>query len=204
MSGRQSSLNPSTVGVGIVPRAVQTEFEKEENKIKQFESINKKFYKDIRYYIEKLDDLIKSESKMFSNISNLAQASLSTESSPTIDSSSSLASAATSGFSVDEFNKEFLSKLINCRELLDEHAKSVDTFKTASSKSVADPMKSLNSIFPQVYEAIERRKTVLKELLKKQEKLDKLQSRERTGDNLVLINELKQNVDQVGIIFLIF
>lgn len=199
MSGRQSSLNPSTVGVGIVPRAVQTEFEKEENKIKQFESINKKFYKDIRYYIEKLDDLIKSESKMFSNISNLAQASLSTES-PTIDSSSSLAAATTasSGFSVDEFNKEFLSKLINCRELLDEHAKSVDTFKTASSKSVADPMKSLNSIFPQVYEAIERRKTVLKELLKKQEKLDKLQSRERTGDNLVLINELKQNVDQVS------
>lgn len=194
MSGRQNSLNPSTAGVGIVPRAVQIEFEKEENKIKQFESINKKFYKDIKYYIDKLDDLIKSETKMVNNISSLAQVSLNESNS----SNEAAATAVSNSFSVDEFNKEFLAKLTNCRELLEEHAKSVDIFKTASSKSVAEPMKNLNSIFPQVYEAIERRKSLLKELIKKQEKLEKLQSRERTGDNLVLINELKQSVAQVS------
>lgn len=197
MSGRQNSLNPSTVGVGIVPRAVQIEFEKEENKIKQFESINKKFYKDIKYYIDKLDDLIKSETKMVNNISSLAQVSLN-ESNSSNEAAAAAAVAVSNSFSVDEFNKEFLAKLTNCRELLEEHAKSVDIFKTASSKSVAEPMKNLNSIFPQVYEAIERRKSLLKELIKKQEKLDKLQSRERTGDNLVLINELKHSVAQVS------
>lgn len=76
MNGRQSSINTTTIGVGIVPRAVQLEFEKEEKKIQQFESTNKKFYKDVKYYIDKLDDLIKSESKMINNISNLAQTSL--------------------------------------------------------------------------------------------------------------------------------
>lgn len=202
MSGRQSSLNhPNTVGVGIVPRAVQTEFEKEENKIKQFETINKKFYKDIKYYVDKLDDLIKSETKMINNISDLAQVSINESSnSGGGGGGGDIETTTTSSFRIDDFNKEFLTKLTDCRELLNEHSKSVETFKAASMTSVAEPVKTLNSVFPQVYEAIERRKSVYKELLKKQEKLDKLQNRERTGDNLVLINELKQNVEQVRIL----
>ena len=76
MNGRQSSLSTNPAGVGIVPRAVQIEFEREEKKIQQFETTNKKFYKDVKYYIEKLDELIKSETKMINNIANLAQTSL--------------------------------------------------------------------------------------------------------------------------------
>lgn len=76
MNGRQGSLSTNPAGVGVVPRAVQIEFEREEKKIQQFETTNKKFYKDVRHYIDKLDELIKSETKMINNIANLAQTSL--------------------------------------------------------------------------------------------------------------------------------
>ena len=74
MSGRQS-VSSASASVGVVPRAVQLDFEKEEKKIQQFEATNKKFYKDVKCYVEKIDELNKSETKMINNLSNLASSS---------------------------------------------------------------------------------------------------------------------------------
>ena len=68
-NNRQSTISTSVVG--LVPRAVQLEFDKEEKKIQQFEMTNKKLYRDVKNYVDKIDELIKSETKMINNLSNL-------------------------------------------------------------------------------------------------------------------------------------
>ena len=137
------------------------------------------------------------------NMTSSSTSASSTSSNDGVASSSTATSSSSGLNTVDEFNKEFLSKLTRCRDELVEHAKSVEAFKTSSQQSVVEPMKNLNSIFPQVYQAIRRRETALRELLKQQEKLDKLQDRERTGPNLVRINELQLTVSQVSSIYLL-
>lgn len=138
------------------------------------------------------------------NMTSSSTSASSTSSNDGVASSSTATSSSSGLNTVDEFNKEFLSKLTRCRDELVEHAKSVEAFKTSSQQSVVEPMKNLNSIFPQVYQAIRRRETALRELLKQQEKLDKLQDRERTGPNLVRINELQLTVSQVSNIYFYF
>ena len=71
MNTRQSLFN-GTNNLGILPRSINSEFDKEEKKLQQFESTNKKFYKDVKLYSDKLDELVKSETKLITNIANLS------------------------------------------------------------------------------------------------------------------------------------
>lgn len=191
MNGRQSifmsnSSSSGSSGVGVLPRSVQLDFEKEEKKIQQFESTNKKFYKDVKYYVDKLDELIKSETKMIHNLSSLTSINpTATQSRPSTSEINNL----------NDFNHDFLNKLNKWKDILNEHIKSSDQLKQSCQSSVIEPMKNLNLIFPQVYQAIKRREQALKEFLKQQDKLDKLQDKERTGATLVRINELTQSVN---------
>lgn len=169
MNSRQSFFN-STENVGILPRSVNSEFEKEEKKVQQLESSNKKFYKDVKNYCDKLDELVKSEAKLITNVSNL--------SSPLFDS-----------------NQELAEKAAKLKDQLNERAKSSDQLKQTCISNVIEPMKKLNSVFPHVYQSIKRREQYLKELQKQQEKLYKLQDKEHTGNNLVKINEQTQIVN---------
>ena len=68
MSGRQASK--SNAGVGLVPRADQLEFDKEEKRVEQFETANEKFYRDVKSYIKKIDELCKSENKLISDLTH--------------------------------------------------------------------------------------------------------------------------------------
>ena len=224
MSARQSVMNNASASVGVVPRVVQLDFEKEEKKIQQFESTNKKFYKDVKCYVEKIDELNKSEAKMINNLASLANNSSPTTSTTNSNSSTSQTlnstqtsslNTSTSANSKNQFSnqqqladmanlniantdlndQEFLCKLKQWKELLSEHNKSCEFLKQACQKDVIEPMKNLNSLFPQVYAAIKKRENTYKELLKQQEKLDKAQEKERTGTNLVKITELSQAVN---------
>ena len=73
ISGNQTGLNRQSTsnqaGIGLVPRSVQLDFDKEEKKIQQLEQTNKKFYKDVKCYVEKIEELNKSETKMINNLS---------------------------------------------------------------------------------------------------------------------------------------
>jgi hypothetical protein len=219
MNSRQSVMNNASASVGVVPRAVQLDFEKEEKKIQQFESTNKKFYKDVKCYVEKIDELNKSESKMINNLSNLVNNSSTTSGNSTqtlnTTQTSSLNSSTSTSSKNSQFNtqqqladmttlniantdlndQEFLVKLKQWKELLNEHNKSCEFLKQTCQKEVIEPMKNLNSLFPQVYAAIKKREHTYKELLKQQEKLDKAQEKERTGANLVKITEISQAVN---------
>ena len=71
-----------------------------------------------------------------------------------------------SNFNNDEV--EFLAKLKVWKDLLIEHNSTCDNLKASCQTQVIDPMKKLNSLFPQVYEAIKRRQHAFNELCKQQ------------------------------------
>lgn len=192
MNGRQSANNLS-VGVGLVPRALQLDLEKEEKKIEQFETTNKKFYKDVKYYVEKIDELNKSENKMVNNLANIIN---STHSAPSSASNTSTHDTlANDSSDQNELNnRELGEKLKLWKDLLVEHGKSAECLKNTCQSQVIEPMKNLNLMFPQVYAAIKKREQSYKELLKQQDKLEKAQEKERTGQNLVRISDLTQCV----------
>ena len=199
----------------VVPRIVQKDFEKEENKIQQFEGINKKFYKDVKRYIEAIDETNKSESKLINNILNVMATTTSAAtpvgtltaasankltnsiSIPTLTSSSaSLANRAS--VTSDTFNnKVSLWKQMHQTQ----NQNYLEKLKFTCQYDVIEPMKKLNLIFPNVYSAIKRREQAYNELEKHQNKLQKLQERERTGGNLVKINQQQNNVTNARIQF---
>jgi hypothetical protein len=201
MNNRNSN-SAGMQGVGLVPRSVQLDFEREEKKIQQFETVNKKFYKDVKNYVEKLDDLIKSENKMLNNVSNFSssvcESSTTANSSSTSQQGSSNTASAADSLNLD---KEMFSRLKSIKDLLIEHTKQCEHFKQTCQASVIEPMKNLNLVFPQVYQAIKRREQSLKELIKHQKQLEKLQDKEHTGPNLVRLNEVTQLVQHAKIQF---
>lgn len=69
LNRQSSSSSHSSAGIGLVPRSVQLDFDKQEKKIQQLEQTNKKFYKDVKCYVDKIDELNKSETKMINNLS---------------------------------------------------------------------------------------------------------------------------------------
>lgn len=178
---RQSSSSSHTsAGIGVVPRSVQLDFDKEEKKIQQLEQTNKKFYKDVKCYVDKIEELNKSETKMINNLSGLAN--------PT----STATELTGTNFQSEEI--EFLAKLKLWKDLLNEHNSTCEGLKGSCQTQVIEPMKKLNSLFPQVYEAIKRRQHAFNELCKQQSKLDKALEKERTGVQIVKIEQLKQLV----------
>ena len=190
MSARQS-VNP-IASVGLIPRAVQLDFEKEESKIEQFEQTNKKFYRDVKNYVEKIDELIKNENKMITNLSNLSfnQAIVS----PNSSSSNSNTNNNNNDQLIDSNERIFIDKLKQWKELSNEHNKTSEHLKQTCQSHVIEPMKNLNLLFPMVKAAVKKRDNSHKELVKLQEKLEKAQEKERTGPNLVKIADLTNQV----------
>jgi bridging integrator 3 len=185
----RSSINSSSsiAITGVIPRALQLDFDREEKKIQQFESNNKKFYKDVKLYVDKIEELNKSETKMINNLSNF-----------TNQQQSSINTQVASNYSIEndqissnDNDNEFLSRLQLWKGLLEENNKSCDQLKKSCQSQVIDPMKKLNAVFPNVYSSIKRRDYAYNDLIKQQSKLEKLQEKERSGANIVRIEELK-------------
>lgn len=203
----------------IVPRMVQKDFEKEEKKIQQFEDINKKFYKDVKRYIEAIDETNKSELKLINNILNVMSTSLNNTNSssnstltttPTIAPNkltSSLSIPALTNSTTSLSNRASLSDSFNNKismwkqTHLNQNQNYLEKLKLTCQYDVIEPMKKLNLIFPNVYLAIKRRESAYQEFEKQQHKLSKLQERERTGENLVKINKQQQNVNNAKNLF---
>ena len=195
----------------IVPRMVQKDFEKEEKKIQQFEDINKKFYKDVKRYIEAIDETNKSEIKLINNILNVMSTNNNSNGSTTTSASSTIATnKLTSSLSIPALTSSttslsnhrlsladsFNNKISLWKQThLSQNQNYLEKLKLTCQYDVIEPMKKLNSIFPSVYSAIKRRETAYQELEKQQQKLMKLQEKERTGANLVKINQQQQNVN---------
>lgn len=175
----------SSAGAMGVPRAMQIDFEKEQKKIENFENINKKFHKDVKAYIDRLDELKKNETKMIGDLDNFIGQALMT--------STSVGEAEIETTATNE--TDFKEKFQLWRDILVHHNTSCETLKQSCQSKVIEPIKKLNNLFPNVYSAIKRRDQALSEYIKQKAKLEKLQERERTGANVVKIEELKQQVN---------
>jgi hypothetical protein len=177
------------VKTNLVPRNLQKDFEKESQKIVEFEQINKKFYKDVKKYVEALDESTKSELKMINNLSNLTQMSVSTTNQNDKTSIISLN---------DNTNDDFNKKINLWKQLLtiENSYNLTEKLKDNCQNDIIEPMKRLNDLFPNVHASIKKRELAFNELLKHQSKLERYQEKERTGSTLVKIEQLKQNVIQ--------
>jgi hypothetical protein len=189
---------------------VQKDFEKEEKKIKQFEEINKKLYKDVKRYIESIDDTNKSELKLINNI--LIVMSTTTTTAPTLatnklTSSLSIPALTNSTSSISNpyrlsLADSFNNKITQWKQThLTQNQNYLEKLKLTCQYDVIEPMKKLNLIFPSVYSAIKRREKAYQEFEKEQQKLLKLQEKERLGENLVKINQHQQLVNNASALF---
>lgn len=195
----------------IVPRMVQKDFEKEEKKIKQFEEINKKFYRDVERYIGAIDDTNKSEFKLINNI--LVVMSTTTTTAPTLatnklTSSLSIPALTNSTSSISNpyhrlsLADSFNNKITQWKQThLTQNQNYLEKLKSTCLKDVIEPMKQLTSIFPSVKSAIKRREKAYQDFEKEQQKLLKLQEKERLGENLVKINQKQQEVNNLSTLF---
>lgn len=196
-----------SLGANGVPRILQLDFEREEKKIQQFENINKKFHKDVKTYIDRIDDLNKSEAKMINNLNTFItqsdkSASTTTGAKSPVDPASRRASTlqrtsggggdSASSLTVAANEEDFTEKFKVWRDILQLHNKSCESLKQSCQARVIEPVKKLNLLFPNVHSAIKRREHAYKEFLSAQSRLNRAQEKERTGPNLVRIEEYKQ------------
>jgi hypothetical protein len=178
----------------IVPRVIQKDFEKEEKKIEQFECINKKFYKDVKRYIEAIDKVYNSELKLINNLINISSTTPSSSSS----TSSSLSNQQTQSTLSDDFNLQ-LNQWKHTH--IHENINSIEKLKTICQYDIIEPIKKLNTIFPNVHLAIKKREQAYNDLLKQQQKFEKLCEKERTGANLVKVEQFKPTLQMAKEIF---
>jgi bridging integrator 3 len=194
----------------IVPRMVQKDFEKEEKKIKQFEETNKKLYKDVKRYIESIDETNKSELKLINNI--LIVMSTTTTTTTTLatnklTSSLSIPALTNSTSSISNpyrlsLADSFNNKITHWKQThLSQNQNYLEKLKLTCQYDVIEPMKKLNLLFPSVYSAIKRREKAYQDFEKEQQKLLKFQEKERLGDNLVKINQHQQLVNNASALF---
>jgi hypothetical protein len=190
----------------IVPRIVQKDFEKEEKKIQQFEDVNKKFYKDVRRYIDAIDETNKSELKLINNLLNVMSSTTTTTTSPSkLTHSLSIPHLSTSSTSISarsSLSDSFNSKICLWKQThLTQNQNYLEKLKLTCQLEVIEPMKKLNLIFPNVYNAIKRREQAYNELIKQQQKLEKLNEKDRVGPIVVKMNQQQQNVDLAKSLF---
>lgn len=184
----------TNIKTNLIPRNLQKDFEKESQKITEFEHINKKFYKDVKKYLDSIDESNKSELKLVNNLGNLTQTSVTSINNQNYKTSN-LSLVSNSSNTNDDFNR----KINLWKQLLtidNDTSNLSDTLKTNCQNDIIEPMKRLNDLFPNVHAAIKKRELALNELLKQQSKLERYQEKERTGTILVKIEQLKQNVIQ--------
>lgn len=153
----------------VISRTAEREFEKEVKKLEDLDEVTKRLYKDGKRLVEANSALVKAERR-------LTQELLSTM---LCQSEQELK------WQVEEWDHA-VSKL-------DMHMQDVNA---VVQKAVIDPIKKLNTIFPNVQAAVKRREQALQELQKCQSKFSKYQDRDRTGPNIMKLDAGRRSVVQ--------
>ncbi|KAL8622358.1 hypothetical protein ACOMHN_041686 [Nucella lapillus] len=145
----------------VVSRAVEREFEKEVKKLEELDEITKRMYKDGKRLVETNTALTKTERRLTQELL---------------------------GTVLFQSEKELRWQM----EEWDQALSKLDTYMQdvngVVQKAVIDPVKKINTIFPNVQAAVKRREQSLQELQKCQSKVSKYQERDRTGPNIVKLD----------------
>jgi len=133
-------------------------------RLQDMEENTKKLYKEVRRYEDCLANLQKTEEKLASDLVN-----------------SSLEDPE-----LKAVGEEYSSVVYQLGHTTGDLAQ-------LAQKTVVDPMKKLTTEFPQIQAAVKRRDMLLTECLRCQQKWEKLAKLERTGGNIVKVEQAKRS-----------
>ncbi|XP_060076547.1 bridging integrator 3-like isoform X2 [Ylistrum balloti] len=151
----------------VVSRIAERELEKEVKKAERLEETSRKLYKDTKRWVESNQGVISSEHKITQNLlaSQLCQA-----------------------------EPQFSTQIADWDRSLDKQELYMKELNTTVQKVVLEPMKKFNSIFPSIQSAVKKREQSLQEYNRCQAKVEKHQSRERTGQNVVKLDASRKSL----------
>ncbi|XP_076460822.1 bridging integrator 3-like [Babylonia areolata] len=144
-----------------VSRAAEREFEKEVKKLEELDEITKRMYKDGKRLVESNTAQTKAERRLTQEL------------------------LGTVLFQSEQDLRWQMEEWDHALAKLDMHNQDVNA---VVQKAMIEPVKKLNSIFPNVQAAVKRREQSLQELQKCQSKVSKYQERDRTGPNIVKLD----------------
>lgn len=151
----------------VVSRSAERELEKEVKKAERLEETSRKLYKDTKRWLESNQGVISSEHKITQNL--LASQLCQTE-------------------------PQLCTQVTEWDRSLDKQQLCMKELNATVQKTVLEPMKKFNSIFPSIQTAVKKREQSLQEYNKCQAKLEKHQGRERTGQNVVKLDASRKSV----------
>ncbi|XP_035671904.1 bridging integrator 3-like [Branchiostoma floridae] len=147
----------------VISKTVEKDFERECTKLAQLDESTKKLYKDMRKCTEAVTALSKCEVKLGQDLVSTCQGE------DMLRNEAEAVGATTA--KLEGFSQEL---------------------NTSSQKAVIEPMKRFTNIFPQANSAIRKREQSLQEYSRQQLKVEKLQEKERTGPNIVKLEQGKK------------
>ncbi|XP_074641052.1 bridging integrator 3-like [Tubulanus polymorphus] len=149
----------------VISKSAEREFERDVKKLEELDECGKKLNKDTKRCIENSGTLVKTELKLSQD---LTQSSL---------------------YQTDEQFKMLTddwAHAITRLDLLTQEKNAVHT------KTMVEPLKKFSSIFPGMRAAVKKRESSLQEYTRCQEKVDRYRERERTGPNIVKLEQSKK------------
>jgi hypothetical protein len=165
MSFRNPFNKLYTTKKNVPPSAQERTFEREVKKLEHLEEVTKVIQKDIKKFTESQTAKAKAETKIVHDLQSSA-----------VCRDNEKLRELTDSWSVAARRLEMLS----------------DELIATTQKAVAEPTKRLGVVFPSVQQAIKKREQSLQEYLKCREKNDKYTARERTGPNLVKLENSRK------------
>ncbi|KAK7110661.1 bridging integrator 3-like [Littorina saxatilis] len=164
------SWNPfSRLGSGtkkpVISRTVEREFEKEVKKLEELDEVTKRLYKDGKRLVEANSALTKTERRLTQELL---------------------------GTVLCQSEQDLRWQLEEWDHSLSALETQMQEVNGVLQKAVIEPIKKLNTIFPNVQAAVKRREQSLQELQKCQIKVSRYQERDRTGPNIVKLDAGKK------------
>nr|XP_022343027.1 bridging integrator 3-like [Crassostrea virginica] len=153
----------------VISRTTEREFGREVRRVDSLDETSKKLYKDTKRWMESNSALSNSEHKITQDL--LTNPLCQTE--------------AQLNAMVTEWERAIEKESFHSKEL-----------NNVVQKTMADPVKRLNTIFPSIQAALKKREQSLQEYQKSQAKVEKHQSRERTGQNVVKLDLSRKAVER--------
>lgn len=140
---------------------------KEVKKLDQLGETSRKLYKDTKRWVETNNVVAGSEHKITQDL--LA-------------------------CQLSQSEPEFYREIEEWNKVVEKQTHSLRELSGTVQKTLVEPLKKLNGVFPSIDIAIKKREQSLQEYMRSQAKLEKYQERERTGQNIVKLDASKKSL----------
>ncbi|KAL5021827.1 hypothetical protein ScPMuIL_000982 [Solemya velum] len=151
----------------VLSRTAEREFEKDVKQQEKLDEITRKLHKDMRRCVELRAASEKAEHKISEDLLLSSRG---------------------------QNENKLVKKLENCEQAQEKLAHLMQEQNTCAQKTVVEPVKKLNSIFPSLQNAVRKREQSLQEYRKCQAKVEKYKERERTGQAIIKLQTCQKSL----------